>query len=348
MQAKPIIPPVFPTESSEVDASASSAQTTVLETLSSIRSMTGYGRAVGELEGIGKLTVEVKSVNGKGAELSVKLPKRFVAQEFALRQRLIARLGRGTAQVWVGLEEGPRVAQMNEAAVEAYFTQINALSERLGIPKSPMIMDTLLGLPEVFVRTSGEEVVVAPVIEGADNAKASDPAWEAAQGIIEQAWAEFEAFRAAEGLQTALALVHSLGEIEHRRALVAELAPQRVPLVRERLEKALRLAEEVRETQPDSNRLEQELLYYMERTDIAEELQRLGQHLTFFRETLESGPAANGEASEHGRKLGFIAQEIGRELNTLGAKSYDAAMQAHMVEAKHSLEKIKEQVLNVL
>lgn len=315
--------------------------------LNTIRSMTGYGRAVGELEGIGKLTVEVKSVNGKGAELSVKLPKRFISQEFALRKRLLGRLGRGTAQIWVGLEEGPRVAQMNEAAVEAYFLQISALCERLGIPQSPNIMDTLLGLPEVFTRTSGEEAVVAPILEGAET-KATDPAWEAAQAIIEQAWEEFEGFRAAEGLQTALALVHSLDEIAHRRTVVSELAPLRVPLVRERLEKALRLAEEVRDTQPDSHRLEQELLYYMERTDIAEELQRLGQHLVYFKETLETKPTTEGETNELGRKLGFIAQEIGRELNTLGAKSYDAAMQAHIVEAKHSLEKIKEQVLNVL
>jgi len=286
---------------------------------SMIRSMTGYGRALAELPS-GRLAAEVRSVNGKSAELTLRIPRRYGAREFAWRAAWLPRLGRGTATLQLAFEESERTPTLNEPLILAYAAQLSELAAKAGYATyNPM--DAAMRLPDVL-RTSTEP----------DEAE-----WETVETLIAKAFQEFDGFRVTEGSNTAYALQQSVLAIESRLGSIVQLEPERIATTKTRLQTAL--AELGAAFNQD--RYEQELIYYIDKMDFAEEKQRLTQHLVYFMETLQTDADA-------GRKLGFIAQEIGREMNTLGSKAYHAGIQRLVVEMKNELEKIKEQVANVL
>ena len=283
--------------------------------------MTGYGRATADLS-TGRLTAEVRSVNGKNADLSLRMPRRYAAREFAWRAAYLPRLGRGTATLQLSFEESERAPALNEPLIRAYAAQLVALSDSLGYdPDAWNPLPTVMRLPDVL-RTATEP----------DEAE-----WQAVEQLLAEAWLAFDAFRDVEGTQTEIALTASLSDIEARAHAASILEPERVAATKARLQAAI--AELAATISPE--RFDQEMVYYLEKLDVAEEQQRLTQHLHYFAQTMATD-------AEPGRKLGFIAQEMGREINTLGSKANHAGIQRHVVEMKHALEKIKEQVLNVL
>lgn len=290
-----------------------------------ILSMTGYGKAVVTYNEK-KITVEVKSLNSKALDLSTRIAPLYREKEMEIRQMLAKSLERGKVDfsIWVEKVAGSDATPINGALVGNYLKQIRELSAQLGIAEPQDWFATLLRMPDVMVKNDNEEL--------------TDEEWAAARQGIEEAIDHLIAFRKQEGA----ALQRKFTEkIDNISALLKEIEPwekQRVEKIRSRIIDGLNSIPEV---EYDKNRLEQELIYYIEKLDISEEKQRLANHLKYFRETMEEG---HGQ----GKKLGFIAQEMGREINTTGSKSNQAEMQNIVVKMKDELEQIKEQVLNAL
>lgn len=290
-----------------------------------IQSMTGYGKSIVTYNGK-KINVEIKSLNSKALDLSARIAPIYREREMEIRQMIARELNRGKVDfaIWVEKEATLDAAPINASLVENYYHQLRIIAESTGIPEPSDWFSTLLRLPDVTTKTDIEEL--------------SDEEWDAACQAILQAIEDLQVFRRQEGA----ALEKKFHEkIDNITALLASIEPyekSRILKIRENILKGL---QQIPEVDYDKNRLEQELIYYIEKLDISEEKQRLSNHLNYFRETM-------AEEEPNGKKLGFIAQEMGREINTTGSKSNQAEMQNIVVKMKDELEQIKEQVLNVL
>ena len=300
-----------------------------------IQSMTGYGKAELNLENA-NFTIEVKALNSKQIDATVKMSSMYRDKEIGLRKLLSEKLQRGKIElsIWGEKSESPLNYSLNTAVIKQYHQQILQLKKDLGLKwniwtftpfqaKSTDIIPTLLKMPDVMQK--GEE-------------KADENEWDEIQKGVNTAIDNLLQFRIDEGIKLE-------EDISKRISIISDLLKQIEPLSKERIVKVKQsLNEKLAEIDSnniDENRFEQELIYYLEKQDITEEQVRLDTHLRYFTETMNT-PSPNG------KKLGFIAQEIGREINTIGAKSSDAAMQKIVVQMKDELEKIKEQLLNIL
>ena len=286
--------------------------------------MTGFGKVTAELPDK-KVTVEIKSLNSKQLDLAVRVPAAYRDKEMMLRNELLQKLERGKVDLNVSVEYIGRdtSARINAVAVTGYYEQIHELAGRLGVDEPTDWFATLLRLPET-VRSEAGEV---------DEAE-----WEAVHQAVNEAVSHLIDFRTQEGAMLRRVFEQKITTISELLREVAPYEQERVEKIRGRLTENLK---KINDVEYDRNRLEQELIYYLEKLDINEEKDRLANHLAYFLRTLESG---HGQ----GKKLGFIAQEIGREINTLGSKSNHAEMQLIVVRMKDVLEQIKEQILNVL
>ena len=288
-----------------------------------IQSMTGYGKAELNLKNA-NFTIEVRSLNSKQIDANVKMSSIYRDKEIGLRKLLSEKLQRGKIElsIWRESSESNAKYTLNTELIKEYFSQIEGVANELNL-NSKDIMSSLLKMPEVLVK--GEE-------------KAEVNEWEEIAKGIDIAIANILQFRLDEGKKLE-------EDITSRINILAGLLIEILPFASSRIEKVKKsLADKLAEIDTkniDENRFEQELIYYLEKQDITEEQVRLDAHLNYFIETM-------GADSPNGKKLGFIGQEIGREINTIGSKSSDAEMQKIVVQMKDELEKIKEQLLNIL
>ena len=291
-----------------------------------IYSMTGYGKAVAMFQNR-KICAEVRSLNGKAMDLSVRVAPQFREKEMEIRTLIATRLERGKVDFSLWVEQADNVPVMpsiNVSVMQNYIAQMNAAAEASGVAMPENMMEILLRMPEVV---SHKEVC-----------EFTEEEWAVATDVISKALDEMVDFRRQEGEALALKFRSKIDNIAALLASVEAYEKERVERIRARILDAL---ESKLGVEYDNNRFEQELIYYIEKLDVNEEKQRLSNHLGYFIVTME------GEHGQ-GKKLGFIAQEMGREINTLGSKSNHAEMQNIVVKMKDELEQIKEQVLNVM
>lgn len=290
-----------------------------------IQSMTGFGRAVAELPEK-NVVVEVKSLNSKQLDLNTRIVSMYRDKDLEIRNYISSKLVRGKVDVVVYIEakEGVTERVLQDSLVKAYYEKINNLATELHAENfSPM--DAVMRLPEVW---------------STDNQQLADESeWNAVMKAVEDSTEHIIKYRKQEGEALDRDLHGNIQTISNLLASIEPYEKARVPSIRARIEEALR--EFMESDKIDKNRLEQEMIFYLEKLDINEEKVRLAQHCKYFLETMENEEFA-------GKKLNFIAQEMGREINTMGSKSNDADMQRIVVQMKDNLEKIKEQVLNVL
>lgn len=291
-----------------------------------IQSMTGYGKSTVELPDK-KVNVEIKSLNSKAMDLSTRVASVYREKEMEIRNEISKVLERGKVDfnLWIEKKDTEQLATpINQDLVVAYYKKIKGIAESTGIPEPSDWFYTLLRLPDVMVKN--------------ETAELNEAEWNVVHAAIAEAIGHLTDFRKQEGAALEKKFREKIANIS---ALLEQVAPyehERITKIRERITDAL---EKKINIEYDKNRLEQELIYYIEKLDINEEKQRLANHLQYFLNTLENG-------SGQGKKLGFIAQEMGREINTLGSKSNHAEMQKIVVQMKDELEQIKEQVLNVM
>lgn len=288
-----------------------------------LRSMTGFGRAEGSINGK-KITVELRSLNSKGLDLMLKLAPLYREKESELRQWANERLVRGKVDVYIGAEETvvQKRTSFDTQLVRQYHDELVSIQQTVAPKSTTDLLGIVLRMPDVS-RSAGEEL--------------DETEWALVKQLLDEAFKAFQAFRASEGLQLFNELSSRVNSIT---TLLAEVEPLDAGRATKTREKLLSKLQEL-QVNVDKDRFEQELIFYLEKMDVSEEKMRLRTHCTYFLDT-----ARNEE--QQGRKLGFIAQEIGREVNTLGSKANDAAIQQLVVRMKDELEKIKEQVLNVL
>ena len=291
-----------------------------------IQSMTGYGKADVHYNGK-KIHVEVKSLNSKSMDLSTRIAPLYREKEMELRQLLSKSLERGKVDftLWVEKDETSAAGTINAEVVANYVGQIRQICKAQSLPEPENIWEVVLRMPEAVQVNTAEEL--------------TDEEWQGVLSAVNEAIAGLVAFRKQEGEALYKKFTEKVDNIER---LLGEIEPYetgRVDKIRQRL---LERLQELKGVDYDKNRLEQELIYYIEKLDISEEKQRLTNHLRYFRETMQESERGLG------KKLGFIAQEMGREINTTGSKSNQAEMQNIVVKMKDELEQIKEQVLNVM
>lgn len=292
-----------------------------------IESMTGYGAARAEAEGL-RVHAELKSLNSRYFEVTCRLPQHYLEQEVLLKQLLQDKLRRGKVTLALTLTytngEAAELGEvLDEALLKAYYTQLENVRSQLGL-QQPIALEQLTALPHVVREDAGQAV--------------TDDEWALVERVVHDAIKALQQNRQVEGARLKPAFEDNLAAIERLSAEIKPYEEQRRQLVREKLEGAL---EQLKSVQANAERFEQELIYYLEKLDITEEQVRLQAHLALFRETMAS-------AESQGRKLNFVAQEMGREINTLGAKANMPEIQALVVDMKDELEKIKEQVNNIL
>ncbi len=290
-----------------------------------LKSMTGFGRAE-STRGETSIVAEVKSLNGKQFEVNLKFSPLLKPYEFEIRSLLQQVLQRGTLDATVNIRQNgaTRPVVINTELAKYYHQSITQLATELGLPQEDML-NVLKKLPEV----------VTPATE-----QMSAEEWQEVEKVIKSAVMALDAHRQDEGRVLEADLLLRIDNIESYCVKVRELDPLRKDRIRQRLEALL--AEHIGKENVDENRLEQELIFYLEKLDISEELIRLENHCRYFKEILKEADTAKG------KKLGFVLQEIGREINTTGSKANDAGIQQWVVLMKDELEKAKEQVLNVL
>ena len=291
-----------------------------------ILSMTGYGKASAVFQGK-KIIAEVKSLNSKALDLSTRVAPIYREKEMEVRTMITQALERGKVEfnLWVEQTETTDACPINGELVAAYYRQMQNISKKYDIPEPDDYWRTLIRMPDVLSKNDALQEL-------------SEEEWQIARDVVQQAIDQLMAFRCQEGEALQKKFEEKLDNIA---ALLAGIEPyerQRVEKIRQRIMDGLASIPDV---EYDKNRLEQEMIYYIEKLDINEEKQRLANHLEYFRKTMEEG---HGQ----GKKLGFIAQEMGREINTTGSKSNLAEMQNIVVRMKDELEQIKEQVLNVM
>ena len=291
-----------------------------------IQSMTGYGKSVITFKEK-KINVEIKSLNSKSLDLSTRIAPSYREKEMEIRQLIAKAMERGKIDfsIWIEKDASIDAAPINAIVVEKYYRQIKEISASTGIPEPTDWFYTLLRMPDVTTKNETEEL--------------TDEEWQTATTAIQNALNHLLAFRKQEGEALQKKFTEKIDNIANLLVRIEPYEKSRVEKIRQNIVKGL---ESIPEVDYDKNRLEQELIYYIEKLDISEEKQRLTNHLKYFRETM------NEEGHGVGKKLGFIAQEMGREINTTGSKSNQAEMQNIVVMMKDELEQIKEQVLNVL
>lgn len=284
-------------------------------------SMTGFGKSVAQWPGK-KVTIEIKGLNSKQTDINLRVSSEFRSKEGDIRQLLSEALQRGKVDCTIfsevtGLESAP---QINEELATGYMNQLKRLAEKTGAQGD--IIGAVMRLPDVMQSSEGEM---------------TDEQWLQLKRLLEETVEKMQGFRADEGARLREDLVLRIKNIGEGLANVDQFEEERKTRVKERLQNSLKqLAVEA-----DQDRYEQELIYYLEKFDVTEEKVRLAAHLEYFTELMEKGGVA-------GKKLGFVSQEMGREINTLGSKANHAGLQKVVVEMKDELEKIKEQVLNIL
>lgn len=290
-----------------------------------LKSMTGFGRAE-SARGETSIVVEIKSLNGKQFEVNLKFSPLLRPYEFDIRTLMQQTLQRGTLDATINIRQNgaTRPVVINTDLAKYYYQSITMLANQLELPQGDML-NVLMKLPEV----------VSPATE-----QMTEEEWKDVEETLREALIDLDTHRQDEGQMLEADLQQRIDNIDAYMQKVRELDPLRKDRIRQRLEGLL--AEHVGKENVDANRLEQELIFYLEKLDISEELSRLENHLRYFREILKDSDSAKG------KKLGFVLQEIGREINTTGSKANDAGIQQWVVLMKDELEKAKEQVLNVL
>ena len=289
-----------------------------------IQSMTGYGKTVVAYKGK-KINVEVKSLNSKQLDLTTRIAPLYREKEMDIRQMIAERLLRGKVEfcIWIEKDETAMSAPVNTALMESYYQQLSAFADKHNVKDTDWML-TLVRMPDILMKSEVEEL--------------DDEEWVVVRQGIMEAIQHLVDFRTQEGAALEKKFAEKIDNIEQLMYSIEPYEKSRVEKIRSRIVDGLR---QIPEAEYDKNRLEQELIYYIEKLDISEEKQRLTNHLKYFRETMADQPG-------QGKKLGFIAQEMGREINTTGSKSNQAEMQNIVVMMKDELEQIKEQVLNAL
>ncbi|MBS7284035.1 MAG: YicC/YloC family endoribonuclease [Prevotella sp.] len=290
-----------------------------------IQSMTGYGKAIANYKGK-KITVEVKSLNSKALDLSTRIAPLYREKEMEIRQMVAKALERGKVDfsLWVEKEASAEATPINVLLATNYYQQLKGLSEKLGLKEPEDLLTTIVRMPDVMTKTEIEEL--------------EEEEWDCVQTAVNEAIKQLIDFRKQEGAALQKKFEEKINNIAQLLRDIEPYEKVRVEKIKQRITDGLNAIPNV---EYDKNRLEQELIYYIEKLDISEEKQRLANHLNYFVETMNEG---HGQ----GKKLGFIAQEMGREINTTGSKSNQAEMQNIVVKMKDELEQIKEQVLNAL
>lgn len=299
-----------------------------------IYSMTGYGKTENQVANNKKLVVEIRSLNSKSMDLSVRIAPQLRSKELDIRTLIAQRLERGKIDLSIYYQDAAQgentatFAPINREAFAYYYKELTALQQELGWTNHQDIVSAILRMPDVTkVQDCGD---------------VSDEEWAVVLQTIEAAIVQFNAFREQEGTSLYQMFSEKLDAIAGLLAEVEPYEQSRVEKIKTRIEANLEQLSAATQQAIDRNRLEQEMIFYLEKLDITEEKVRLTNHLRYFRETMDN------EGSGVGKKLGFIAQEMGREINTLGSKSNQSEMQIIVVKMKDILEQIKEQVLNVL
>ena len=289
-----------------------------------IQSMTGYGKTVVLYKGK-KINVEIKSLNSKQLDLTTRIAPLYREKEMEIRQLIAEQLQRGKVEfaIWIEKDAATEAAPVNTALMENYLSQLQAFAAGHNMQNTDW-MQILVRMPDVLTKT---EVEVLDEVE-----------WKAARQGVGEAIQHLVDFRTQEGAALEKKFAEKIDNIERLLLSIEPYEKARVEKIRSRIVDGLK---QIPEAEYDKNRLEQELIYYIEKLDISEEKQRLTNHLKYFRETM-------ADTAGQGKKLGFIAQEMGREINTTGSKSNQAEMQNIVVMMKDELEQIKEQVLNAL
>lgn len=284
--------------------------------------MTGYGKATGTFEGK-KVSIEIKALNSKSMDLYIRIASSYREKELEMRQKITSMLDRGKVEANVVIEStgASKSVEINKDLATAYFNDLKKTNEIVN-QSDIDYMALILKMPDIFIQSKEE-------ITAEEAAFLND--------LMEEACNHLNVFRRQEGVALEKEFTERINEIKNLLSRVPEYENLRIDTIRDRMKKGL---EEIQAVNYDENRFQQELIYYIEKLDVSEEKMRLSNHLDYFLETMVL-PAA-------GKKLGFITQEIGREINTLGSKSYHVELQKIVVEMKDSLEKIKEQVLNTL
>lgn len=288
--------------------------------------MTGFGKATLELENK-KVSIEIKSLNSKQLDINTRIPNLYKEKDLVLRNEIKNQLERGKVELSVFIESvgTDKETKINKPIVEAYYQQLTELSSELGIPmdKEP-ILQTIVKLPDAL-KTEHQEL--------------DEEEWNQIFAGFKSAVADLNSFRKQEGEALQVDIFERIANIEKLLEEVPQYESKRIETVKTRINDNLK--EFVEKQNVDKNRFEQEIIYYLEKLDITEEKVRLANHCKYFIETADNGNSI-------GKKLGFIAQEIGREINTLGSKANDSDIQKIVIQMKDELEKIKEQLLNVL
>jgi len=289
-----------------------------------IYSMTGYGKTVVAHEGK-KIHVEIKSLNSKQLDLQTRIAQLYREKEMELRQLIAQQVVRGKVDfcIWIEKDASAVAAPVNTALMESYYQQLKSFADQHALTGTDWV-STLMRMPDVLTKLDSEEL--------------DDGEWQAVYQGVCDALKRLVEFRAQEGAALERMFSEKISNIERLLASIEPFEKGRIEKIRARIVDGLKL---IPGAEYDKNRLEQELIYYIEKLDISEEKQRLTNHLKYFRETMADQPG-------QGKKLGFIAQEMGREINTTGSKSNQAEMQNIVVKMKDELEQIKEQVLNAL
>ena len=290
-----------------------------------IRSMTGYGKAECLLPNK-KLTIEVKSLNSKQLDTNTRLPALYKEKELEIRKQIASELERGKVDCSFNYEltDDSGSGIINEPVVKSYYEQLYRISGELGLQASLELLNTVMRMPDT-VRSEKPDL--------------EEEEWRTVKSGLQQALQQVNEFRYQEGKALDSDLQNRVNAISEKLVNVQQYEEDRINQIRERI--GNNLASFLKKDEVDENRFEQELIYYIEKLDISEEKVRLANHCKYFLETLE-------ESGSSGKKLGFISQEMGREINTLGSKANHAEIQRLVVEMKDELERIKEQILNVL
>ncbi|MBP6731249.1 MAG: YicC family protein [Chitinophagales bacterium] len=291
-----------------------------------LKSMTGFGKASGQVDER-TVNVEVKSLNSqKGLDLSIKLPSKYREYEYALRNKTTGLLQRGKIDVYITLEHNTASSELslNKELIKSYFEEFKAIADEVGA-STENLLPTILKMPDVI---------------GESHEDATEDELKRIEELLGKAIGEVEAFRVNEGKSLQQDLSLRISNIEKLSLELVAEDKRRITEIRERLKNNLESF--IPKDKVDSNRFEQEVIYYIEKLDITEELTRLKSHCDFFKKCIDDKEELKG------RKLNFIAQEIGREINTVGSKANDAPMQKIVVNMKDELEKVKEQANNIL
>lgn len=286
-----------------------------------LKSMTGFGKSSGNYHSK-KISVEVRSLNSKSMDINARIPSQYKELDGAIRKMIGAELGRGKVDVYVSIDSigDESGVSINKGLAKAYYNELKALDNELG-EKTEDYLSLILRMPDIYETTGGD---------------LTDEEKEWLLDLVKEAIDHLNDFRRKEGEDLEKEFDARIGDIGDLLNEVPKFEEERIQVIRERMKKSL----EEMENGYDDNRFEQEMIFYIEKLDVSEEKMRLSNHLDYFLETMK--------LKQSGKKLGFIGQEIGREINTLGSKSNHAEMQKLVIDMKDNLEKIKEQILNTL